>query len=434
MTDSPDYPNCKYGNFVENGVQKTSNGKGRIDLFLDKFYNDQKFLTVEGLLDVYWSIVTIAGQKYEFDAGDPSERSEFVDKWIEASSATGKKIEFKVGIKGVVEEKTILLTKFKKTEDIFPGAASSGGGKKINKGTQFEEHFYEDALKVLNDQKANRFVPFIKSFNDMLQKKMKLAISDIEGNGSKGQSTSLTGVLDEGSKNQSRPLKFSGSGLVVSAGGIATLDMGSTLTDITFQYGEDKKPVYLSLKYGPTLTFFNSGVGGKNGPLLFTKEEIQNYNITTKGGLTFLKMFGLDTPEYINKFCESFDDYPRTKAIPNHAVSIKNYDKTAIQNLLKSGIGYGYWMVHNTKGTTIDAYQITKTYMEEAAKINNGIKVYFGRMNGKGKGVNITCESKHYSFMFNIRNKQGKLYPSHVMCDYKKKGSTPTERPENGNA
>ena len=53
MATSPDYPNCKYQNFVESGVQKTSNGKGRIDLFLDKFYNDEKFLTVNGLLDVY---------------------------------------------------------------------------------------------------------------------------------------------------------------------------------------------------------------------------------------------------------------------------------------------------------------------------------------------------------------------------------------------
>ena len=399
MATSPDYPNCKYGNFVESGVQKTSNGKGRIDLFLDKFYNDEKFLTVNGLLDVYWCIITIAGAKYEFDAGDPSERARFVARWIEASGATGKKIEFKVGIKGVVEEKTILLTKFKKTEDIFPGAASSGGGKKINKGTQFEQHFYEDAVKFLGGKKGNRFIPFIKEFNDTLQKTMKEAISDIEY-----KDNGLTGVLDEGSKNQSRPLKFSGGGLVVTAGGDATLDMGSTLTDITFQYGEDKTPVYLSLKYGPTLTFFNSGVGGKNGPKLFTKEEIQNYNITTKGGLAFLKMFGLDTPEYINKFCESFDDYPRKKPIPNHAVPIKDYDKTAVQNLIKSGIGYGYWMVHNTKGTTIDAYQITKTYMTEAAKINNGIKVYFGRRNGKGKGVIITCESKLYSFMFNVRN------------------------------
>ena len=129
-----------------------------------------------------------------------------------------------------------------------------GGGKKINKGTQFEQHFYEDAVKFLGGKKGNRFIPFIKDFNDILQKKMKLALSDLEY-----KDNGLTGVLDEGSKNQSRPLKFSGGGLVVSAGGVATLDMGSTLTDITFQYGEKKTPVYLSLKYGPTLTFFNSG-------------------------------------------------------------------------------------------------------------------------------------------------------------------------------
>ena len=421
---STEYSNCKYTTFVQSGDEY----KGRVDLFLDKFYGDQKFLTDEGLVDVYWSIVKIGQSIYEFDAGLSDDRSKFKARWIETDGKKGKKIEFKVGIKGVVKEKTISITKFKKTEDLAPGSAS-GGGKKINKGTEFEKHFYTDALKVLNDNTKgeNRFVPFIKEFNDTLQKKMKLAISNLE------HTEGLTGVLDDGSKNQSRPLALSNGGLVVTAGGSATLNMGSTLTDITFQYGEDKVPVYLSLKYGPTLTFFNSGVGGKNGPKLFDPDEIKNYNITTKGGLAFLKMFGLDTKEYMNKFCESFADYPRKKAIQGHVATLNPPSKAAIQNLLKSGIGYGYWMVHNTKGTTIDCYEITEKYMTDAAKIIGSIKVYFGRMNGKGKGVNITCSSKHYNFIFNVRNKQGKLFPSHVMCDYKKV-STPSERPENGNA
>jgi len=50
MTTSPDYPNCKYGNFVESGVQKTSNGKGRIDLFLDKFIMIKNFLLLKDYL------------------------------------------------------------------------------------------------------------------------------------------------------------------------------------------------------------------------------------------------------------------------------------------------------------------------------------------------------------------------------------------------
>ena len=237
----------------------------------------------------------------------------------------------------------------------------------------------------------------------------------------------LKGVLDEGSKNQSRPLSLSNGGLVVTAGGSATLNMGSTLTDVTFQFGEEKKPVYLSLKYGPTLTFFNSGVGGKNGPLLFTQKEIENYKITTKGGLAFLKMFGIDDDENMIKFCDSFVDYPRTKPIPNHKVVV-DADTSKIKKLLKSGMGYGYWMIHNTQGTTIDAYEMNQDYMKKASDITGDITVFFGRMNGKGKGVNITCSSTKYNFIFNCRNKQGGKFPTHVMCDYKKKGSVVGER------
>ena len=92
-------------------------------------------------------------------------------------------------------------------------------------------------------------------------------------------------------------------------------------------------------------------------------------------------------------------------------------------------------MVHNTKGTTIDYYEISEQYMKEAATITGGITVYYGRMNGMGKGVNMTCSSQHYNFTFNIRNKQGGTYPTHIMCDYKKKqqGSV-SERPQDGGA
>ena len=428
MADSPNYPSCIAKNFVQDGKQY----KGRVDLFLDKFYGEKKFLTEVGLVDVFFCIITIKRDTYEFDASFSEERSEFLARWEETSGVkpSESKLEFKVGIKGVVKDQMIPLTRFKKTEDIFGGAGGSSGVK-VNKGLVFEQQFFADANKVLvGEDTGSRFQSFIKQFNEKIQKEKKLAISNIEAIGSSGQNGKFSGVLDEGSKNQSRPLKLSGSGLVVSAGGETKLDIGSTITDITFQYGEKKLPVYLSLKFGPTLTFFNSGVGGRNGPLLFTEKEIKDYKITTTGGLTFLKMFGIDDKSNMNKFCESFVDYPRSKPIQGYKVPVKG-NKPAIQKLLQSGIGYGYHMIHNTSGNTIDAYEINKTYMTEASKIIGNITVYFGRMNGKGKGVNITCESKHYNFIFNIRNKQGKLFPSHVMCDYKKK-QTPTERSEKG--
>ena len=52
--------------------------------------------------------------------------------------------------------------------------------------------------------------------------------------------------------------------IIISAGGATTNDIGSTLTDITMII--DDKPVYLSVKFGSTLSFFNCGIkgGGKD--------------------------------------------------------------------------------------------------------------------------------------------------------------------------
>ena len=42
---------------------------------------------------------------------------------------------------------------------------------------------------------------------------------------------------------------------------VLTKEIGGTVTDITTYWGPKKKEVYLSLKFGNTLTFINSGVG-----------------------------------------------------------------------------------------------------------------------------------------------------------------------------
>ena len=47
--------------------------------------------------------------------------------------------------------------------------------------------------------------------------------------------------------------------------------------------------------------------------------------------------------------------------------------------------------------------------------------LHYGGSTGKGKRLDMHLESSVYKFMFNLRNKQGGKYPSHIMCDYKKK-------------
>ena len=429
MATKPKYTNMKLETLVDKSGNLKDGGK-RVNNFLDYFYDQKKFLTDVGLVDVYEAYITYDGSGYVFDADTTdvkNDRIQFLTALKQAGKSKGK-LEFEVGLKYINRSFEIPISWFKKTPD-FGGKGS--GGKTLNKGNQFEKDFYADAVKVLEGTtKGNRFIPTILVMNKMFEKKLGQALGMIEGD------PKFKGVLEEGSANKSRPLVESGTGLVVAAEGNITEDMGSTLTDITFQYGQALTPIYLSLKFGPTLTFFNSGVGGRNGPLLFTEREISQKKVTTDGGLTFLKMFGMaDDDAAIEKFCESFVDYPRTKPITDHIFKSITYNQGDIEKLLRSGIGYGYWMVHNTKGTTIDWYEIDKAYMEEAAKITSGVTVYYGRMNGAGKGVNMTCESKHYNFTFNIRNKQGGLYPTHVMCDYKKKKAGDVEeRPQDGGA
>jgi hypothetical protein len=79
-------------------------------------------------------------------------------------------------------------------------------------------------------------------------------------------------------------------------------------------------------------------------------------------------------------------------------------------------------MVHGKGGSSnVDIYEMTQSYMKKASKITGKITLNYGGSSGRGKRLDIHLESSVYKFMFNLRNKQGGKYPSHIMCDYKKK-------------
>ena len=77
-------------------------------------------------------------------------------------------------------------------------------------------------------------------------------------------------------------------------------------------------------------------------------------------------------------------------------------------------------MVHGGVGP-VKMYKIDEQYMKKASTITGSVKLMYGGSQGKGKRLDIHLESSVYKFMFNLRNKQSGLYPSHIMCDYKKK-------------
>ena len=77
-------------------------------------------------------------------------------------------------------------------------------------------------------------------------------------------------------------------------------------------------------------------------------------------------------------------------------------------------------MVHQS-GPKFTTFEMTEQLMKTSSKLTGKVKLHYGGARGSGKRLDIHCESSKYKFMFNLRNKQGGLYPSHIMCDYKKK-------------
>ena len=213
-------------------------------------------------------------------------------------------------------------------------------------------------------------------------------------------------VRVEGGENTKRPLQF-GSKIVLDNPKGSGYDVGQSLTDITIE--TDKGSIFLSLKLGGTPTFFNVGVR-----TILTPKEIKSREIKNPNGLRLLKMFGIDPV----KFAQVFNGEMPKGEVDRGA----KYDKRAIGELLQSGIGYNYHVIHKM-GKKILSKKMDSAAMQKAAKIAGNITVYYGGKTGRGKRVDVEFQSASYTFKINIRDTQGKDgYPTRMMCDFTSKG------------
>jgi hypothetical protein len=88
-----------------------------------------------------------------------------------------------------------------------------------------------------------------------------------------------------------------------------------------------------------------------------------------------------------------------------------------MKELLESGIGYGYHVIHKMRGQVISK-KMDETAMRAAAKVGTCI-VHYGGKTGKGKRIDMEMSSPYYKFKLNIRDTQGKDgYPTRMMCDF----------------
>ena len=267
------------------------------------------------------------------------------------------------------------------------GNGSSGNRGVNNRGNLFEPQFADALMKwwageEVNDEMLKSIQYLDKVYDFSNSNKFKVNVV--------------------GGENTRRPLQF-GSRIQLANTKGKGFDVGKSVTDITVE--TDNKDVFLSLKLGGTTTFFNVGI-----KTILTKGQIQDRSITNANGKKLLKLFGIDE----GKFCDVFNgDMKRGEVDRN-----PKFDKSALEYMLQSGIGFGYCIVHKKRGK-IHTKKMDKSDMVRAARIQGKPTVFYGGKTGRGKRIDIEFSSGDYTFKLNFRDTQGgDGYPTRLMCDF----------------
>ena len=178
-------------------------------------------------------------------------------------------------------------------------------------------------------------------------------------------------------------------------------DVGKSVTDITLT--TDKQSIFLSLKLGTTTTFFNVGIRTVLPP-----DDIKAYNIKNPNGKKLLELFNIDE----KSFCDVFNG-KLSRGYSNNVTPKPG----AMDELMKTGIGKGYHIIHKMTGKIISK-KMDDAALRKAANVNN-VTIFYGGKTGTGKRIDMEMESSTYKFKLNIRDTQGgDGYPTRLMCDF----------------
>ena len=268
------------------------------------------------------------------------------------------------------------------------GNGSRGNQGAGNRGNLFEVEFMQDIHKYIADE----LDPTIKN---------KTLVKDLFNYYKLNDKTNIIIVKGMGELNQRRPLTFIGNKPRI--GSNASNNIGSKVSDVDLIVGN--KTIHFSLKFGPKVTFFNSGI-----TKILPQSEIKSGLIKNPDGLKLLSMFGINNA----LFCDVFNSYGTVSRSPHIEDTLRYIDKSILTDFIKSGMGYGYHMVHKQSQYT-HSYEMTQLKLNKAA-IPTSCKVKYP--GGNAKRIDITVETDSYILLFNIRSKTGATYPTHIMCDY----------------
>jgi len=224
-------------------------------------------------------------------------------------------------------------------------------------------------------------------------------------------------------ENTRRPLKVINGKLYIDKNDI------NNISDMRIYFNDNHHAIagalfmsteYLSQKSTGLVTFINLGVNNDN---CFRESSMKNNIITTELGICILETFGINK----DGFCDIFNNYANgnideisttaekyNQTINFDSMMCSNSFKLKIQEFLDQCMGNGNMIIsHNISD---------KDRLYRSKKVNTNVlryKSYYGGKSKKGKRIDIEILTNSLIFTVNIRNKQGGIYPSHIMCDFK---------------
>jgi len=309
---------------------------------------------------------------------------------INLDAGEKKKSNVSRAIENDIKIATIVRDLKLKTIKLKFGNGSSGNRGVNNRGNLFEPEF-ANALETW--WKGERI-------NDP---RMAAAIEDLaETYGIRKWKTLKIDIL--GGENTKRPLVYQPNIALKNPKGFG-YDVGASVTDITISDGTPRNQVYLSLKLGSTVTFFNVGLRTSPSGTGITPDAVKAYNITGDG-LKLLETFGIDPQGFCDVFNQKLDRGYTETVRP-----------TGLTELLKTGIGEGYHVIHKMPGKIISK-KMDRRSLDQAARVGTAT-IYYGGKGGNGRRIDYVLESATYKFQLNIRDTQGKDgYPTRLMCNF----------------
>ncbi len=376
-------------------ITKDERVEYRSTLLVEKVFKknnlENNFMTDKGLFHA--TSILIDGREYTTYAPN-------LDELIIGLKGTRSRLELRGKLVGSKFEEVLSINDIEKGEE-FGGQPA--GGKKQNKGIIFEDELYNRLAECIRGTTCKgKYARQAKHILDATSSAIGSPVKDVEL---------------EGGKNKPRPLILDGNNPIIQPK--EPSGHGELLTDITLKH-ENGKFSYLSLKYESTLTFVNAGVQAKHFPSF----EIKGGAIKNKMGTKILEALGIDN----NSFCDVFNKYGKTSGKPMvspHKVDVSTkVNKRMLKKFVQTAIGANYWMVHGMPGGQVYFWKMSSDKNPAMATINGKIELLYGGSNGMGKRIDMTFKNRFFEYKLNIRNKQGGLYPSHLMMDYKSLGAT----------